>query len=181
MHDISSCASAVEDAKQDASRSPSPSAITVNTSASTSDVIAAATSAAAQALARAQMSDTRGFAEVLSDLLHAKDGKNVGKLMSDERYNSLVRACGLPHRDESEGRSEREAIQTNKYVAGDGRLFAWKAGREKSDFAAGAWPEDMFEVVRFSDVPTGCSIQQESGFYQLVFCRSICICVSHDG
>ena len=72
--------------------------------------------------------------------------------MSDERYAELVRACGLPIGDASVGRNERDAIVFNKYVVGNGRLFAWKPDCVKEDFAAGAWPADMLEVVRFSDI-----------------------------
>lgn len=37
-------------------------------------------------------------------------------------------------------------------MTGNGRLFAWKPGCAKEDFAEGSWPADMLEVVRFSDV-----------------------------
>ena len=69
--------------------------------------------------------DNRTFVETLSDNLHEKNEKRIGKIITDERFDQLVRACGLPPNDPSVTRSEREAISHNKYVAGvDGRLFA---------------------------------------------------------
>lgn len=67
--------------------SPSAAITTTSTSVPISTI---------QAAARAHMSDSRVFEEGMNDMLHAKDGKNTGKLMSDERYAVLVRACGLP-------------------------------------------------------------------------------------
>ena len=103
--------------------------------------------------APAHVQDHRVFLETLSDSLHERNEKRIGKVITDERFDRLVRACGLPINDPSVTRSEREAIAHNKYVAGvDGRLFAWKPGHEKDDIATGTWPTDMYEVVRFSDI-----------------------------
>ena len=56
--------------------------------------------------------------------------------------------------DPSVTKGEREAISHNKYVAGfDGRPFAWKSGHEKPNIATATWPADMYEIVRFSDIP----------------------------
>ena len=129
-----------------ASRSPSPSA-------SVSTLVSPVSSSpSATHNAHASMCDTRTFDEMMCAMLHSRGDKNMGSMVSDERYADLIRACGLPSRDESVTRSIREAIALHKYVAGAGRLFAWKPNCVKEDFAAGAWPADMYEVVRFSDV-----------------------------
>lgn len=97
--------------------------------------------------------DNRVFHEVLNDALHNRNKKHIGKFMTDERFDRIVRACGLQKNDPSVNKSERETIAYNKYVAGaDGRLFAWKAGHEKPDIATATWPTDMYEVVRFSQI-----------------------------
>ena len=73
--------------------------------------------------------DTRAFQEILNDILHKHGEKNSGKMISDERFRRLLTACGLPKNDPQVARSEREAIDAHKMVAGmDGRLFAWKPG-----------------------------------------------------
>ena len=73
--------------------------------------------------APAHVQDHRVFLETLSDSLHERNEKRIGKVITDERFDRLVRACGLPINDPSVTISEREAIAHNKYVAGvDGRL-----------------------------------------------------------
>ena len=97
--------------------------------------------------------DHRVFFEALSDSLHGKNEKRIGKIIMNDRFDRLVRACGLPPNDPTVTQSEREAIAHNKYVAGvDGRLFAWKPGHEKDDIATATWPQDTYEVVRYSDI-----------------------------
>ena len=97
--------------------------------------------------------DTRAFQEILNDMLHKHGEKNLGKMISDERFRRLLIACGLPKNDPQVTRSEREFINAHKIVAGvDGRLFAWKPGHVKEDVATGTWPTDMYECVRFTDI-----------------------------
>ena len=97
--------------------------------------------------------DTRAFQEILNDMLHKHGEKNLGKMISDERFRRLLIACGLPKNDPQVTRSERELIHAHKMVAGvDGRLFAWKPGHVKEDVATGTWPTDMYECVRFTDI-----------------------------
>jgi hypothetical protein len=100
-----------------------------------------------------QMRDSRVFQEVLNDMLHDKSHTHyMGKMIDDTRYARLVAVCRNPN-DPDITRSEKETIAHHKYVAGnDDRLFCWKPGCVKDDFAAGSWPADMFEVVKFSDI-----------------------------
>ena len=96
--------------------------------------------------------DHRVFFEALSDRLHEKNEKRIGKIITNDRFDRLVRACGLPPNDPTVTRSEREAIACNRYVAGvDGRLFAWKPGHEKDDIATVTWPTDMANNTQDND------------------------------
>ena len=38
--------------------------------------------------------DNRVFHEVLNDALHNRNKKHIGKFMTDERFDRIVRACG---------------------------------------------------------------------------------------
>ena len=40
--------------------------------------------------------DHRVFQETLNDSLHARSEKRIGKFITDDRFDRLVRACGLP-------------------------------------------------------------------------------------
>ena len=82
------------------------------------------------------------FQEWLNSELDGKEEKHFGKLMSNQRFERIVKALGLPPNDKAIGRSEKEAIEYNKYVVGvDGRLFAWKPRCTKTDMAIGTWPD----------------------------------------